>query len=49
MAWKNGRRNKVIAENLGFLIYTFISIFVIVDPIGGVATFIGFVAKIIFT
>jgi multiple antibiotic resistance protein len=35
----------VIAENLGFLIYTFIAIFVIVDPISGVVTFVSLTNK----
>jgi multiple antibiotic resistance protein len=34
-----------IAGNLGFLIYTFIAIFLIVDPISGVVTFISLTSK----
>ncbi|MFZ2497913.1 MarC family protein [Methanosarcina sp.] len=35
----------MIAENLGFLIYTFTSIFVVVSPISGVVTFISLTSK----
>jgi multiple antibiotic resistance protein len=35
----------VIAENLGFLIYTFTTIFVVVSPISGVVTFISLTSK----
>jgi multiple antibiotic resistance protein len=35
----------VIAENLGFLIYAFTTIFVVVSPISGVVTFISLTSK----
>jgi multiple antibiotic resistance protein len=38
-------REKMIAESLGFLIYTFTTIFVVVSPISGVVTFISLTSK----
>ena len=35
----------MIAENLGFLIYTFTTVFVVVSPISGVVTFISLTSK----
>jgi multiple antibiotic resistance protein len=35
----------MVAENLGFFIYVFSSIFVVVSPIGGVVTFISLTSK----
>lgn len=36
---------EMITENIGFFIYTFISIFVVVNPISGVVTFISLTSK----
>ncbi len=40
-----GQEKKMVAENLGFFIYAFSSIFVVVSPISGVVTFISLTSK----